>query len=210
MTERQKTKELGSSGLNWSVMIRRARVAENQLELGNLLELYRNYLNLIAQTQIGATLKKRVDPSDVVQETFLEAHRDFGEFRGNSEAELIAWLRKILIRNLYDQVKRHHAQRRDCHREQSLEAAIDRSSMQIVNALGADISSPSHRASEREQAVLVADAIAALPPIHRQVMLMRQVQRIPFAEIGIQLEKSPGAIRMIWLRALEKLKQSLR
>ena len=75
--------------------------------LGQLLELYRNYLRLLARTQIDLTLRVRLDPSDLVQETLMEAHRDFADFAGSTEKELVAWLRRILVRNLADQVKHH-------------------------------------------------------------------------------------------------------
>src|SRR5438445_9762152 len=90
--------------------------------LGRLLELYRNYLRLLAHTQIDMALRVRLDPSDLVQETLMEAHRDFHDFVGTSERELVAWLRRILVRNLADQVKRHKAQVLDSGRQESLDA----------------------------------------------------------------------------------------
>src|SRR5229473_4224741 len=90
--------------------------------LGRLLELYRNYLRLLARTQIDFALRVRLDPSDLVQETLLEAHRDFPQFLGTTEKEeLVTWLRRILVRNLADQVKHHKAQVRNWKREESLE-----------------------------------------------------------------------------------------
>src|SRR5437870_6959456 len=89
--------------------------------LGQLLELYRNYLRLLARTQIDLTLRVRLDPSDLVQETLLEAHRDFPQFAGTTEKELVVWLRRILVRNLADQVKHHKAQVRNWKRQESLE-----------------------------------------------------------------------------------------
>ena len=196
-----------TSGVQLSVLINEAKLGGQPNQIGGLLELYRNYLKLIAQTQINRRLQTRVDPSDVVQETYLDAHQGFAEFRGGTEAELIAWLRKILARNICDQAKRHGAQQRDIKREQSLEAAMNHSSMHLANALGDSITSPSCQAVKREQAVLIADAIAQLPEEQRTVITMRQMSRIPFTEIAEHLGKSPGAVRMIWLRALESLKK---
>ena len=96
--------------------------------LDRLLELYRNYLKLLARAQLRASLQVRVDPSDLAQVTLIDAHRGFAQFRGQTEQELTAWLRKILVRKLADQVKRHRSQKRDVRREQSLEVvpqAID-------------------------------------------------------------------------------------
>src|SRR5690349_9736079 len=85
--------------------------------LGYLFDLYRNYLRLLARSLIGREFRGRLDHSDVVQETFLNAHQAFAEFRGNSEAELLTWLRTILARDLARLMRRHRRQRRDVRRE---------------------------------------------------------------------------------------------
>src|SRR5262245_43271461 len=87
--------------------------AGDRSALGRLLESYRNYLALLARGQIGQRLQGKVDASDLVQETFLEAHRDFGAFRGRNEREFVSWLRRILACNLANVVERYTAQRRD-------------------------------------------------------------------------------------------------
>jgi RNA polymerase sigma-70 factor (ECF subfamily) len=175
--------------------------------LGQLLELYRNYLRLLARTQVEGALRVRLDPSDLVQQTFLEAYRDFSHFAGRTEKELMAWLRRILVRNLADQVKCHQAKGRTWQRQQSLEALLDRSSAEAEEALARSISTPSAQASQREQAVLLADALAQLPPDYRDVILLRNLQRLPFDVIAGQMNRSAGAVRMLWARALEKLSQ---
>ena len=177
--------------------------------IGEILELYRNYLSLLARTQMDVRLHRRVDGSDVVQETFLEAHRDFPDFRGTTEGELIAWLRKILMRNIMDQAKAQGALKRDFRSERSLQTELDRSSVDLGKILPIDHSTPSLRVSRREQAVLLADAIQQLPDEYREVIIRRNLNRQPFEEIGKAFDKTAGAVRMIWLRALEKLRQSL-
>src|SRR6516225_9737621 len=116
---------------------------------GRLLELYRNYLRLMARTLISQPLRVRLDASDLVQETLLKAHREFASFLGSTEPELVAWLRQILVRNLSDQVKRHRAKGRDYRREEPLEAMLDRSSLAIQQRLAAPLSSPSTQAIRR-------------------------------------------------------------
>ncbi len=126
--------------------------------LGTLLELYRNYLHLLARTQIDLHLQGRVDAADLVQETFLDACRDFGQFRGTTEAEFVAWLRKILVFNLARLVQKQVvAQKRNVRRDVSLEqhlAALERSSANIEAALVGRHSSPSAQAQRRERAAL--------------------------------------------------------
>src|ERR687885_927392 len=87
-------------------LLREAR-AGGAVPLGQLLELYRRYLALLARVQIGQRLQGKVDASDLVQETFLEAHRHFARFRGASEAEVVRWLRQILAAKLADLLRRY-------------------------------------------------------------------------------------------------------
>src|SRR5438309_8197167 len=74
--------------------------------LGRLLELYRHYVGLLARVQIGQRLQGKVDAADLVQETFLEAHRNFPLFRGSSEAQFVSWLRQILAGRMGNLLRR--------------------------------------------------------------------------------------------------------
>jgi RNA polymerase sigma-70 factor (ECF subfamily) len=199
---------VSQSGDHPEVLLARARSGD-QAALGQLLELYRNYLRLQARTLIGSALRVRLDPSDLVQETFLEAHRDFGQFLGSTEAELVAWLRQVLVRNLADQAKRQQSQKRDVRREESLEALLERSSSDVQQALVKGLSTPSSQARRREQAVVLADALAALPPHYREVIILRHLERLKFEEVGARMGRSSGAVRILWTRALERLNRLL-
>jgi RNA polymerase sigma-70 factor (ECF subfamily) len=177
--------------------------------LGQVLELYRNYLRLVARTLTGPALRLRTSPSDLVQETFLEAYRDFPRFVGRTEPELVAWLRQILVRTLADQVKFHQRKGRDHRREESLEEALSRSCAAAQEALAQLSGTPSEHAAQREQAVLLADAVEKLPPDYREVFILRTLEHVPFEEIAARMNRSPGAARMLWTRALEQLKRLL-
>jgi RNA polymerase sigma-70 factor (ECF subfamily) len=176
---------------------------------GRLLELYRNYLRLMARTLISQPLRVRLDASDLVQETLLKAHREFASFLGSTEPELVAWLRQILVRNLSDQVKRHRANRRDVRREEALDAMLDRSSVAVQKALAVPVSSPSSIASRREQAVLLADALAKLPADYREVFVSRNLEHIPFDQIAARMGRTSGAVRKLWTRTMLSLKRML-
>src|SRR5439155_25392464 len=90
--------------------------------LGALLEVYRGYLYLQARARLGLCLRARANPSDVVQETFLQACRHFGQFRGRTTQELLGWLRRILVHNLARLAEQQVlAQKRDARREVSLD-----------------------------------------------------------------------------------------
>jgi RNA polymerase sigma-70 factor, ECF subfamily len=177
---------------------------------GQLLELYRNYLRLLARSLISQPLRIRLDASDLVQETFLKAHREFPGFLGSTEPELVAWLRQIMVRSLADQVRQHRAKRRDYRREEPMEVLIDRSSLAIQERLAAPLSSPSAHSTRREQAVLLADALEKLPAEYREVFLLRNLERIPFEQIAARMNRTSGAVRMLWTRAIRKLGQLLK
>lgn len=182
----------------------------DQAAQGELLALCRNYLRVLARTQIDKYLRVRCDDSDLVQETLVDALRDFPKFVGTTEPELLAWLRRILIRNLADQVKRNKAQARNWQRQQSLEEMLDRSCLAVQTALAAGISSPSVQASRREETLRLADALAALAPDYRDVIVLRHLQNLKFEQIAVRMGRSPGATRMLWTRALEKLHGELK
>jgi RNA polymerase sigma-70 factor (ECF subfamily) len=177
---------------------------------GRLLELYRNYLTLLARAQIGRQLQGKVDASDLVQETFLAAHRDFAAFRGTTEAELVSWLRHILAARLGDQVRRFHGARcRDVRLEQRLADELAHSSQALEQGLAARQSSPSERAVRRERAVLLADALGQLPADYAEVLTLHYLEGLTFPEVAARLGRSLDSIKKVWVRALARLKRSL-
>ena len=176
---------------------------------GRLLELYRNYLRLVARSLIGGALRVKLDASDLVQETFLKAHRDFGRFAGGTEPELVAWLRQILVRSLANQVKHHRRLGRDQNRQESLDHLLELSDRPLRFALAARLPSPSEAASRREQAVLLADAVDRLPADYREAFVLRTLEHVPFEEIALRMGRSTGAVRMLWARAVKKLNEIL-
>jgi RNA polymerase sigma-70 factor (ECF subfamily) len=179
--------------------------------LGVLMQLYRNYLYLLARTQVDLHLQGLASPSDLVQETFLQACGRFEQFRGNTEKELLGWLRRILINNLGQLVEKHLlARKRDARRQLSLEGhlkQLDRSSMKVEAALVSQGSSPSVQAQRRETASRVADQLARLPPDYRDVIVLRNLEGLPFADVARCMGRSPGAVRVLWLRALDRLRE---
>jgi len=177
---------------------------------GQLLERYRGYLALLARLQIGRRLQGKVDPQDLVQETFLEAHRSFARFRGAGEPELVAWLRQILAANFADLLRRYlGTQRRDVRLERELEAELDHSSQTLDGGLVAPQSSPSQQAARREQAVLLADALGRLPEDYREVLILHHLEGLAMAEVAGRMGRSVEAVKKLWARALERLRHFL-
>ena len=194
-----------------SELIGRCRAGEQQArEL--LFARYRQYLWLLAQGQLGGRLRARCDPSDLVQQTLLEAFRDFAGFTGAHEAELLAWLRQILAHNLYNEARHHGAQRRDAARQISLEevqAGLDRSSVTLGRCLAAKVPTPSQAAGEREAAVRLADTLARLPKDYQTVLLLRVFEGLPAEEVAQRMNRTAGAVRMLQLRALTALREMM-
>jgi RNA polymerase sigma-70 factor, ECF subfamily len=178
--------------------------------LGRLLERYRAYLTLLARVQVGRRLQGKADPADMVQETFLEAARHFPRFRGDTEPELAAWLRQILAGCLAHLVRRYcGTQARDVRLERLLAGELDQSSQAIDGGLIAGHSSPSQRASRREQAVLLADALALLPADYREVLILRHLEGLTFPEVAARMGRSLDSVEKLWVRALPRLRQAL-
>jgi RNA polymerase sigma-70 factor, ECF subfamily len=204
-----KSSALSSSRVQTNSLLSKARRGSKS-SLGSLLEQYRNYLVVLASTHIEKRLQPRVSPSDVVQETMLRAHKNFGQFRGTTEPELLAWLRQILVNNLARFVEQHVlAARRDVRREVSIErlgAALEKSTIQLAALVPAQGKSPSMAVQQREEAVVLADRLAQLPEDYREVLMLRNLQGLPFEEVAQQMGRSVGATRMLWLRAIEKLR----
>jgi RNA polymerase sigma-70 factor (ECF subfamily) len=184
--------------------------AGDDAALGRLLERYRAYLTVLARVQIGRRLQGKADCADVVQETFLEAARHFAGFRGQNEPELCGWLRQILAGRIANLVRRYlGTQARDVRLERELQAEIDQSSRAIDLNLVAAQSTPSQRASRREQAVLLADALDRLPEDYREAIVLRHLEGLSFPQIAQRMGRSLDSVEKLWLRAVTRLRQSM-
>jgi RNA polymerase sigma-70 factor, ECF subfamily len=199
---------VGEGEMRPEILLQQARAGDTAAR-GRLLELYRNYLRLQARSLLGGALRARLDASDLVQETFLKAHHQFGGFLGGDEPELVAWLRRILVRSLADAARHHRVAGRDIRRHESLEAMLDRSSLALHVALAAPVSSPSAHAIGRERAVLLADAVARLPADYREVFVLRNLEQVSTEQIAVRLGRSVDAVQKLWMRALLALKKDL-
>jgi RNA polymerase sigma-70 factor (ECF subfamily) len=157
----------------------------------------------------GYGLRAKLDASDIVQQTLLEAHKCQGRFRGRSEAGWLAWLRAILANVLAAAARRFSAGARDLGRERSLEAELDLSASRLEGLLAADQTSPSERAVRGEDLLRLAHALACLPPDQRQVVEMHHLKGMPLAEVAALLGRSRPAVAGLLFRGLNKLRELL-
>jgi RNA polymerase sigma-70 factor (ECF subfamily) len=177
---------------------------------GKLLESFRNYLKLLARLEIRRQLQGKADASDVVQEVFLAAHRDFDTFRGTTEAELASWLRQILATRLANLVRHYQGtKRRDVRLERRLADDLDGSSRALAGGLVAMGSSPSERMLRRERAVLLADALLGLPEDYREAVLLHHFEGLSFAEVAERMGRSLDSVKKLWVRGLARLRYDL-
>ncbi len=174
-----------------------------------LLERFRDYLHLLTRVQLSTDGGARIDPSDLVQQTLLEAYQKRDQFRGRSDAERGAWLRTILAHNLADAIRARRRQKRDVARERSLEIDLETSSACLGAWLASEQSSPSEQAIRHEQAVLLANALARLPTSQREALVLHYWQGFSLADIATRLERTPDAVAGLLKRGLKHLRSLL-
>lgn len=179
--------------------------------LGQLLQRHYNLLRLLAAAQLGRAVGRRVSPSDVVQETLLAAHRDFGTFRGTTAQEFTSWLRAVLSRALMREFERHlTAAKRDVRREISIDTVaegLQSSCGQLAALLPAQNADPAKIVSDTEEARRVADLVAKLPEDYQQVVILKHFSELGNTEVAEKMGRSEQAIRLLWMRALRRLRQ---
>ena len=169
---------------------------------------YRDYLLLLARLQLDPRLRGQMDSSDIVQQTLLEAHRNAGQFKGRGDAEMVAWLRRILAHNLADAYRAADRAKRDVGRQRSLEAELARSSVRLGDLLADDRSSPSQNLQREERAVKVAAALARLPDAQREALVLQYWHGWTLAQIAAHLERTPAAVAGLLKRGLHGLRQN--
>src|SRR5262249_26645466 len=176
--------------------------------LGQMLEACQAYLLMIARQELAPDLQAKAGASDLVQETFLDAYRDFAHFQGDTAAELLGWLRRLLLNNLANFTRRY---RDTAKRQAAAEVPLEggRSSADWTGGLLADASTPSGQAMAHEQTQAVQRALDRLPADHRQVILLRYQEELSFEDIGRLMDRSPNAAEKLWARAIKRLQQEL-
>lgn len=170
--------------------------------LGTLFQAVRAHLLLHAERELPPALRAKLGPSDIVQETAIDAHRDFLSFRGTTREELYAWLRKILQNNMHDAIRRFEiSQKRSSKREEDIDVVIDRHG---VSAYGIAGSTAEHSAMRHEDAVRVSRVLERMPPNYQAVLRLRYWDGLTFQQIAARLGRTEEAARKLWCRAITR------
>lgn len=170
------------------------------------LEHYREYLRFLAEVQVRGPLRARMDPSDLVQQTMMQAHAARDQCQAEDSAAKAAWLRQIMNRALLHAIRDHQRDKRDMRRERSLEASINGSSCRIADFLSGGESSPSVRADRNEQVARLAAAMGDLPEAQREAIIWHYFHGCTLAEVGEHLGRSGPAVAGLVHRGLKALR----
>lgn len=193
-----------STSVNVSELLKKAREGDDAAR-DRLFVVCRNYVSIAARAEVATWLKAKVDASDLVQQTLLEAHRGLANFRGTTEAEWLGWLRRILSHNAADFVRQYHGvEKRRAGREVPL-AADDSGQPGIQLSDGGP--TPSALVMQKELQLQVADAVARLPEDYQEVVILRNLQQLPFDEVAERMGRSRPAVQMLWMRAIRQLQE---
>lgn len=169
----------------------------------------RSFVAVMARVQLHRRLHAKVDPSDLVQQSMLEAHRGLMNFQGQTPQEWLAWLKQIVQHNAIDADKRYRgARQRDLRKERSLVIA-DASASHAEWSPVDPGPSPSQLLSNSERELRLAAAIEDLPDDYRQVILLRNIERLQFDQVAERMNRTRGACQMLWKRAVEQLRTQL-
>ncbi len=169
---------------------------------------HRSFLRLLACAEIAPDMRKKVDPSDIVQQTLLEAHQTREDFQGDSDPEMAHWLRRILQNNIVDSIRALQTQKRDITREQAIDQAGDlaRTSQRLDHLL-ATYSSPSQNAMRSEQLLLLSEAIFQLPEDQREAIIQHHLKGQRLAQLADQWQRSQASIAGLLQRGLRRLRR---
>ena len=194
--------------VRFSTLIENARQGDAECR-DQLFALCRSYLGFVARSQVETWLRRKVDASDLVQETMLEACRDFERFEGCTEQEWLAWLRKILAHNAADFVRHYRGTaKRAARREVPFRNPAD-SHAPGAPEPAAQQPTPSQEFLLLDTELRVTAALGELTPDYQEVIVLRNLQRLSFNEVAERMDRSRPAVQMLWMRAIRKLQEMM-
>ena len=195
-----------SADESFAGLVVKARAGSHEA-LGELLQRCRRYLWLVGERELSARVQGKESPSDVVQLTCMDAQKNFEHFVGQTQHDLLAWLRTILLHHVthvhrrYEQTDKRNV---DC---EAVHISPDEETWQL-HAVH-KVASPSASAMRRERQAQLWEALNTMPETYQQVIILHHRDQLDFDEIGQRMSRSTSAVRKLWTRALSKLQDLL-
>lgn len=176
-----------------------------------LFEHCRDYVSVLARARVESWMRRKIDASDIVQQTLLDAVQGLERFEGSTEQEWLAWLRQVLAHNVQDFIRRYRTAKRAASRELPIGTSADDSQVPpLVVELADSLASPSQLLIQHERELALVQALCRLSPDHREVIELRNLQRLPFDVVAERMGRTRPAVQMLWTRAIKKLEELLR
>jgi RNA polymerase sigma-70 factor (ECF subfamily) len=166
-------------------------------------------LQLWARQLLGRRLQGKLDAADLAQEALLEAHRTLASFRGSSDAELVGWLRQLLLHKVTHALRAFRQAKRDVALERSLEDALEQASARAEACLAAEQSTPSERAQRNEMTVRLMAALEQLPPAQREAVTLHHLKGWPVAAVARYQKTTVPAVAGRLYRGIKQLQALL-
>ena len=178
------------------------------VERRDRLDAFREQLLRMAQCHVPARLQGKLDASDIVQQTLLNAHARCDQFEGETEAELAGWLRRILANAIID-ANRTFTGKRDVDLERSLAGAVDQSSDKPAIVLVSEQSTPSAKAIRNEEERQLIEALRQLPDDQRTALDLHHLQGLSVHEVAQRMQRSDASVAGLLRRGLKTLRSIL-
>jgi RNA polymerase sigma-70 factor (ECF subfamily) len=176
---------------------------------GRKLERYRDFLRLLAVAEISPAMRRRLEPSDIVQQTMLEAFEKRAQFQGTTDRQLAEWLRQMLRHNVRDAVRGLRCQKRDIGRERPLSPVAGDSAALRIDRITACLSTPSQALAATEEMLQMSQAIAQLPQDQREAVILHHLQGRTLAELAQHFGRHPSAVAGLLHRGLKRLRANM-
>lgn len=190
----------------------RVYAADNGGELlGKRFEEFRPRLEKIVAFRLDPSFRSRLDPADVVQESYFEIARRIHEFAETPGVPLFIWMRQRVLQTMIDLQRSHSREKRSVHRESRLpEPQFNQStSLSIARMLMDDLPSPSQAAMLVEEQVRLQTALDSMQEIDREVLAMRHFEQLTNSEVAEVLGIRPTAASNRYVRAAARLSEIL-
>jgi RNA polymerase sigma-70 factor (ECF subfamily) len=206
-TQASEPSDSENSTVDWQARVAAAQQGDRDA-LGEIFQQLRAYLWARAVEQLDEQLQVKVSPSDVVQETLLEAHRGFATFCGCTQAELVVWVQGILNHRVQTAYRKYRGtNKRNIRRETGLHELSG--SKQLVERATTN-SSPSGHAMANEEYLRLEAALRELSPKYEQVIRLRNELKLPFADVAVALSCTEDAAQKLWTRAIKQLSRLMK